>query len=140
MRYAALVLLLGAFAGRAEEACPWINAATAAGVLGGTVTSNNDGSTCLFTHSSSQLVVKVQTASLPYKLNCEPNPTSLKAIGNEAVACSNEGSNNVQKIEQVAGRVRDRVFLVKLLSNDIPRASLREKARSVAELVAGNLF
>jgi hypothetical protein len=142
MRYAIVLFLLGACICRAEEACPWINAATAAGVLGGEVTSHYDGSTCLFanTSSHSQLLIKVQTVSLPYKLNCEPNPTPLKAIGNEAVACSNEGSNNVQKIEQVAGRVRNSAFLIKLLSNDIPRAALREKARSMAEQVAGNLF
>jgi hypothetical protein len=140
MRYAGVLFLLSVCVLQAEEACPWINAATAAGLLDGEVTSHYDGSTCLFTHASSQLLIKVQTVGLPYRLNCQPNPTPLKAIGNEAVACGNTDSNNAQKMEQVAGRVRESVFLIKLLSNDIPRAALREKARSVAEQVAGNLF
>jgi hypothetical protein len=152
MRHIVLAILIAA-ACRAEDACPFLNAATAAGVLGGEVISHYDGSTCLFTHAAatvpgrdregavfaSQLLIKVQTVTLPYKLVCEPNPTSLKAIGNEAVICSMEGKNGSIS-EQIAGRVRDRAFFIRLTSNNIPRDALREKARSVAEQVAGILF
>lgn len=140
MRSALLALLLAACLCSAEETCPFLKDATAAGILGGEVVSHSDASSCLFTFKSSQLVIKVQTVTLPYKPNCRPNPTSIRGIGNEAVACSNAGSASVQKIEQVSGRVRNRAFLIELLSNDIPRDVLREKIRSVAEQVSGILF
>lgn len=140
MRFAALLLLLGAGVCRADEDCPFLNTATAAGVLGGEVTSHVEGPNCVFKHSSSQLSIKVETVTLPYKPNCQPSPTPITGIGNEAVACSNEASNNMPEIEQVAGRVRDRAFLITLQSKEIPRATLREKARSIAEQVAGVLF
>ena len=138
MRYLALVFLIAA-ACRAEDSCPFLNSATAAGVLGGEVTSHINGNICLFSHGSSQLRIEVQTVSLPYKLNCDPNPKLLKAIGNEAVACSMEDRNGSIS-EQIVGRVRDRAFSVRVTSNNIARAALREKARSVAEQVAGILF
>ena len=138
IRYAAMILLLPA-ACRAEESCPWLNAATAGGVLGGEVTSHIDGNICVFTHNSSQLRIEVQAVNLPYKASCEPNPTPLKAIGNEGLACSvDDKSGSIS--EQVVGRVRDRAFFIRLTSNNIARAALREKARSVAEQVAGILF
>jgi hypothetical protein len=60
----------------------------------------------------------------------------LKAIGNEALACSDDHA------ELVVGRVRDRAFLVRLGTNDhsTQPSALREKARRVAEQVAGILF
>jgi hypothetical protein len=133
MRCIALLLFIAA-AGRAENSCPFLNAATADGVLGGEVASHVSGDTCIFTRNSSELRIEVQTVRLPYKPNCSPSPTPLNAIGNEAVACEKPGS------DQVAGRVRDRAFYVRLTSNDLSRTALREKARSVAEQVAGILF
>jgi hypothetical protein len=127
-------LMFIAAACRAEDTCPLLNGATAAGVLGGEVTSHVSGDTCVFTHDSSELRIEVKTVSLPYKPECAPNPAPVKAIGNEAVACDGDRS------EQIAGRVRDRAFLVRLTSNQAARAALREKARSVAEQVAGILF
>jgi hypothetical protein len=138
MRYVALVVLMAA-ACRADDSCPFLNAATADGVLGGEVTSHVTGNLCVFAHASSQLRIEVQTVSLPHKSKCEPNPTSLKAIGNEAFACSIDGKNGTIS-EQITGRVRDRAFFILLTSNNIVRAALREKARSVAEQVAGILF
>ncbi len=46
----------------------------------------------------------------------------------------------MQKVEEVAGRVRDRIFVVTLSSDDCTRATLRERARAIAEQVAGNFF
>jgi hypothetical protein len=54
----------------------------------------------------------------------------MKAIGNEAVACSDGGA------EQVVGRVREHAFLVRL--SGTPGA--RVKVRGIAEQVAGILF
>ena len=133
MRFAALILLFAA-ASRGQQSCPWLNAATAAGVLGGDVKSQITEDSCLFAHGSSELRIEVKTVNLPYKPDCSPNPTALRAIGNEAVACEKPGS------DQVAGRVRDRAFFVRLTSNDFSRIALREKVHSVAEQVAGILF
>jgi hypothetical protein len=73
--------------------------------------------------------------------HCGALPVPLKAIGTEALACSLDGKAE-QHAEQVVGRVRDRVFLVRLSTNDasIGQAVLREKTRKTAEQVAGNLF
>lgn len=133
MRHILLVISIAATC-RAENACPFLNAATAAGVLGGEVTVNVRGDTCLFARGASELRIEVKTVNLPYKPNCAPSPVPLKAIGNEAVICESDGA------QQVAGRVRDRAFFVRLTSNDIASPALREKARSVAEQVAGILF
>lgn len=134
-----ILLVLIAAAGRAENSCPYLNAATASGALGGEVTTHVSGDTCLFTHDSSELRIEVRTINLPYKPNCRLSPASVKAIGNEAYACSVDAKGGIIA-EQVVGRVRDRAFVVRLASRSILRAALREKARSVAEQVAGTLF
>ena len=134
-----ILLVLIAAAGRAETSCPYLNAATASGVLGGPAAAQVSGDACLFTHGSSELRIEVQTIKLPYKPGCGLNPAPVKAIGNEAYACSGDAKDGTAA-EQVVGRVRDRALLVKLASRSIPRAALREKARSVAEQVAGALF
>lgn len=134
-----ILLVLIAAAGRAENSCPYLNLATASGVLAGPAASQVSGDTCLFTHDSSELRIEVQTMNLPYKPNCGLSSTSVKAIGNEAYACSIDAKGGIIA-EQVVGRVRDRAFLVRLASRSIPRPALREKARSVAEQVAGTLF
>jgi hypothetical protein len=76
-----------------------------------------------------------------YIEKCNSKPVALNAIGNEAMSCSIDAENG-QHAEQVAGRVRDRVFLIMVRTADASpgQSVLREKARGVAELVAGNLF
>lgn len=148
MRYAALVMILGASICCAEDACPWMNTATAAGILGGNVTfsfahaseSNDDGA-CRFVHNSARLSVDVKAQAAPYRLQCGAHSTPLKAIGNEAVACSVEEKIGMT-IEKVVGRVRDRVFVIGISITDhgTSRDTLREKARAAAEVVSGNLF
>ena len=146
-----LLLALPSFAG-AAEICPWLNAATAGGVLGGpvamTVTraKTADDATCDFVrHDGSltlELRIEVETMPSPakdfasYAARCHSAAVPLKAIGNEALACSDEGA------EQVVGRVRDRAFLVRIITNDrsSQQTALRDKARKVAEQVAGILF
>jgi hypothetical protein len=147
-----LLLALPSFAGEAAEICPWLNAATAGGVLGGpvamTVTraKTGDDATCDFVrHDGSLLLelrIEVETMRSPakdfasYAARCHSAAVPLKAIGNEALACSDEGA------EQVVGRVRDRAFLVRIITNDrsSQQTALRDKARKVAEQVAGILF
>ena len=148
-----LLLALPSFAGEAAEICPWLNAATAGGVLGGpvamTVTraKTGDDATCDFVrHDGSltlELHIEVETMRSPakdfasYAARCHSAAVPLKAIGNEALACSDG-----QLAEQVVGRVRDRAFMVRIGTTDpsAQQTALRDKARKVAEQVAGILF
>jgi hypothetical protein len=158
------VVIAGSFAStvrcRAQTQCPWLNAATAAGVLGGDVqatatapTSQGD-TTCDFKrnqHSTVfELTIAVHTMALPskdfaiYLARCSGTAVPLKAIGNEAVQCV-PNSNSLNGGEQIIGRVRDRVFVIDI-KGGVPRQSastqsgLSEEARNVAEQVAGALF
>jgi hypothetical protein len=144
---------------QAQESCPWLNPATAGGALDGSAelavthpNANHKGDvTCDFTRQQGsitrELRIEVQTitkAGNEYAVAIEPcktKPAALKAVGNEALTCSLEGEK--QRAEQVVGRMRDRVFVVRIKTNDTawaPPDLLREKTRHVAELVAGNLF
>ena len=141
----------------ASTRCPWLNAATAGGVLGGEVqvdltppTVQGD-LTCEFSRgqgsSAYKLHIAVHTMQDPskefkrYLSRCDGQRVPLKAIGNEAVQCVLKNSSTVSE-EQVIGRVRERVFILTLMryASASPNAGLSEDARNLAEQVAGNLF
>jgi hypothetical protein len=149
------IAVMGCFAaaGRAET-CPWLNAATAAGVLGSSVTAtvshenaNHEDAACSFGVKGSELKISVQTMDTPrseftaHAAECGPNASPLKAIGNEAVVCEPESSPGTRSA-RVVGRVRNRIFTILITTADSSTAMsvLREKARGVAEQVAGFLF
>ena len=143
----------------AQTQCPWLNAATAAGVLGGEVQASTTpltpqgDTTCDFKRTQQSvafaLKIAVHTMALPlkdfaaYLAQCAGTQVPLKAIGNEAFQCVL--SKNPDNGEQIIGRVRDRAFVI-----DIRRGSTRpststqnglsDEARNVAEQVAGALF
>jgi hypothetical protein len=141
----------------ADSLCPWINKATAFGVLGVSEespmasVSELSATVCNFTYRDGnitrELRITVEQAKDPeqafnaYKAHCGKDGNSLRAIGNEAVMCAtNKGQG-----EQVFSRVRDNVFTITLTTsagNDptMPRDVLIEKAGLVAEQVSGNLF
>jgi hypothetical protein len=137
----------------AQNKCPWLNQATAGGELGGEVTSTSidlskagDTGHCDFVRSegsiSRHLFIEVDKFDPgSYKRQCSAQTQPLKAIGNEAVACTFEGKSG-EIAEQVASRVRDQMFLVRFSTSDrtATAAPLREKARKIAEQVAGFLF
>ena len=142
----------------ADEICPYLNSATASGVLGGPVTlaltratNNKEDATCEYTRKDNALTYSMrievvtladkQTNFAVYLAQCGRNPTSLRGIGNEAVVCALPKKDG-QESEQVISRVRDRAFLVRISSTDpsAKHTSLRDQARNVAEQVAGNLF
>jgi hypothetical protein len=152
----ALLTVPGAHA--AIQPCPWLNAATAAGVLEGPVTvsvtyfdQDNTDAACEFTHKADHTVrtlrievdtMKDQARDFPrYLAKCGQAGKSIRAIGNEAVVCSVPGKNS-QVVEQIVSRVRDRAFIVDVLSNGstAERDANRDKARKIAEQVAGFLF
>jgi len=138
----AMALCLPAMA--AEDRCIWLNAATAGGALGGTVHATVSPTSCEFIRQSGghdfALRIEVTAISAPHA-QCGQPAEQLKAIGNEALACVYEGKEGWIG-EQVTGRVRDQAFLVRISTNDRTAApkTLREKARNIAEQVAGFLF
>jgi hypothetical protein len=143
---------------RAENICPWLNAATAFGALEGstgspaTRTSEITATTCTFTYREGNVlrelridVDKKDDAAQEFttlKGRCHSDMTPLRAIGNEAVMCVVKGKDHMRG-EEVLGRVRDNVFKVSVSvrgNKSKPEKAIEETARSVAEEVAGNLF
>jgi hypothetical protein len=165
------ILFLASFmaaATEAKESCPWMNEPTAAGFVGGDVTStvtfaikdktdpnysnvDKNDAICDFVHRQGSTVrtlrIEVETlAGTPgsfatYIARCGSLNTPVRAIGNEAVACDIEGKKNSIS-EQVVSRVRGRALTVRLTASagSVDRDLLRQKARNVAEQVAGFLF
>lgn len=84
--------------------------------------------------------IEVGPTNAPHA-QCASPAEQLSAIGNEARACAYQGKPG-WIAEQVVGRVRDQAFLVRISTKDQSAAPkvLREKARKVAEQVAGILF
>jgi hypothetical protein len=140
---------------RAQSICPWLNAATASGVLGGaaTIEVNNTG-VCLFRLQNGAgedvLHISVIEANSPespgkeiasHKISCTSPETQLKAVGNEAVLCASDSESS--RGEQVVGRVRNRIFTVAISTgraSEVTRDLLAEKAEEIAKQVAGALF
>lgn len=151
------LLLFSLLIARAEQPCPWLNAATAGGALGSPITAvrvtrakSGDDASCLFESRNgsavSELRVDTETMPPPAKgfaslgTTCLSKGVPLKGIGSSAIACSGRGGDGIA--EQIVGRVRDRAFLVRVSSTDPSEKPgvLRETARKVAELVAASLF
>lgn len=153
-----LILLAVPAALAVAQPCPWLNAATAAGVLEGPVSvsvtyfdQENTDAACEFTTKGNRSVrtlrIEVQTMKdlthdFPrYLAKCGQDAKPLRAIGNEAILCTMPRKAN-QVAEQVVSRVRERAFIVAVLSSD-PTAkpdAVRDKTRKIAEQVAGFLF
>jgi hypothetical protein len=146
-----VILLCGVLSiAHAENGCPWMNAATAAGLLGGDVSArfvsdNKQGGKCEFTRvSNSAAVLRIEIAVMEspktqfagYLAKCSAaDPKPLKAIGNEAFAC---GSDREQR---VIGRVRNQAFVVTLAPADTASPdTTREDVKKAADIIAGNLF
>lgn len=157
------ILLLGlAFMSavcHAQAKCPWINEATARGIVGGAVTatvkvSEHGFGICNFSRQQGAAIHELRISvdimtDIPkqfptYLAQCPPKSAPLRAIGNEAVMCSLQGKGD-QYAEIVVGRVRDQGFVVSVSSsvqNDpsMRQETRRERANLVAEQVAGILF
>jgi hypothetical protein len=140
----------------AEVQCPWLNATTAGGVLGGGVEMNVTALTpqgdaiCDFRRTSESLHIAVYTMTLPsndfsaYLAQCDGRTIPLKGIGNEAVQCISRGSTSKNE-ERIIGRVRDRVFVIALKTNLIKptvltNVDVSHEIRNIAEQVSGALF
>lgn len=141
----------------AEDHCPWLNDATASGILNSPAVvkvhrTAADGIACLFfSHvpaSPTFSIVVTGSGAMnresSFELGrCTSPLIHLKGIGNEAEACSIETGHAAEEI--VIGRVRDKRFVVSInmsAGGDQPfdQKVSRQKAESVAEQVAGALF
>jgi hypothetical protein len=144
----------------AANNCPWINEATASGLLGGNavgqVTGTGDDRTtvCEFTEQGAgfkhtlRIAVEVGAdAQLRLEIlarNCGIDAVPLKAIGNEALICSTTDPK-LGHGERVVGRVRNQLFTVLIyttLNNDpiLTREALKIRTNMAAEQISGNLF
>jgi hypothetical protein len=151
-------VLLVPLVSRAENNCPWLNEATASGILNSPVdlkvqTAEDDGGSCVFSaHGRSSIdslritvsdVKDTSKSLIFYQSQCTSPRAPLNAIGNEAELCSVDVDHS--RREQVVGRVRNKIFVVSINSgtnNDstASRKLLQEKVVGIAEQVAGFLF
>jgi hypothetical protein len=142
---------------KGQSKCPWMNEATAQGILGGPVIvraniTNREGD-CEFLRRKVSVVFHLQISvhvmgniakQFPaYLAQCGPKPTPLSTIGNQAVRCDNHRKG--QFAERVVGRVRDQAFTVSVgssVQNDpsMTQETRREKVTLAAEQVSGILF
>jgi hypothetical protein len=146
--------------GHAENHCAWMNEATASGLLGSdavgsfTEAVGEQPAVCTFVSQSAgvthTLRITVELAADAHaRLGavaqaCGADAASLKAIGNEAVACVVDDRKGGIG-ERVYGRVRDQVFTITIsstLKNDpnLTRDALKARIYTAAEQVSGNLF
>lgn len=155
-----LVMLCLAANCHAKNNCPWINEATASGLLGGdavnefTEASAGQPAVCTITQTATgvtrTLRITVEVVPEPHARwqsaiqACGKNASPLQAIGNEASMCLLDNRTS-GLAELVVGRVRDQLFTITLsttLKDDLilTKMSLKEKAYTASEQVAGNLF
>lgn len=154
------VLLLAQPAARAEKNCPWMNEATAAGLIGEDTSGMYHAepakpALCTFAERANKPMrtfqISIETALDGHNQYlaalwraCGSASTPLSAIGNEAAICTRERHGNV--VEALAvGRVRDQIFTVTLgtsVKDDtvLTPAMLKMKISIAAEQVSGNLF
>lgn len=154
----AILFVCGIAPAKAENNCPWLNEATASGLLGGQAVGSYQApagqpSVCAFTQQNGGV-----TRVLRIEVNTVPDaPTQLKAlektcstgaplqaIGNEAISCI-EDDRAGRPSAEVFGRVRDQVFSIRVTTsqkNDpsLTRNALQRLIGTAAEQVAGNLF
>lgn len=146
--------LLTPFRCHAED-CPWLNEATAQGLLGGPVALNlqhvsQTEESCTFSRMDDpQLTLIVEMSKLPDALQATPATTkgchelhAMVGVGNAATACTLPAAHGIVT-ELATGRVRDQIFTVRwtLKASRSTTAAQREaELERVAEAIAGNLF
>ena len=127
----------------AAESCPWINAGTAGGILGGAVETKVTQHRCEFERRGGdalcievEIMTNLRTQFTKYMSECKSKPVPLKAIGNETVTCS------ARHAGLAIGRVRDHAFIIRVTTNNrgATKETLESKAEEAARHVAGNLF
>ena len=144
----ALVLYMLAPAAHAQQACPWLTQGTAEKLMGGPVIADihaptADRGTCAFTHSTATNTVVLRIEAGNQVPAVCVGGDHLKGIGDEAVRCVTDRSEEHR--EAIQGHVRSTQFALTLtvrgnsLSHLQPDAQ-RSAAEQIAEEVAGSLF
>jgi hypothetical protein len=149
-----LLLALGAPASGAQGAqnCVWLNAGTAARILGTDVTStvhadSNWSGSCRFV-GAAEVAASIQiVVSKKESHACGAGAKVLTGIGNEAVLCSGRDASG-RRTQTISARVRDTWFLVVLnastgsskTAHALYDASDASSIEFLAEQVAGNLY
>jgi hypothetical protein len=143
---------------QAHARCPWLNVATASGVLDGPATLTlqqpaADETVCVFRYQNRNTVYSLQIEVWAHQdigkgltvqeSDCTAPAIPLRAMGNEAILCTDDRKS--VRGDAVIGRVRDSIFRVSLSTsarNDpaMPRDVLEQKTRETAEMIAGSLF
>jgi hypothetical protein len=155
-----LCLLALSVPSRAANDCPWLNEATAGGLLGGdavgAITKATAGQTavCLFTSDvrgtrrtlriTVDIVADAHARVAAAAKSCGADATPLRAIGNEAFACPADDRKGVAG-ERAMGRVRNQFFTIAIATSlkadpVLTRDVLIARIHTAAEQVAGNLF
>jgi hypothetical protein len=145
---------------KASNNCPWMNEATASGLLGGdavgafTDAAAGQPAVCTFTYDDQgakrtlRITVEVTPDAharvMAAAQSCGSAASPMKAIGNEAMSCAADDRKGGAG-ERMMGRVRDQAFTVTIastLKNDpeLTRDALKAKIYTAAEQVSGNLF
>ncbi|UWZ82795.1 hypothetical protein [Occallatibacter riparius] len=157
---ALLAIILGfSTMARAANNCPWLNEATASGILGGDATGLYEPAeagkpaTCTFAQTESgitrQLVIAVEIVAKPHDRlvelmhNCGPMSQPVPSIGNEALRCA--AADGKAHGERVIGRVRDQIFTISITTTAerdsvLAPHELAMRSLTAAEEVSGNLF
>jgi len=145
----------------AQTKCPWLNEATAGGILGSPVTvtvtvkpGDQVSGVCKFTRKRDQATQELRISvdlmtdipkQFPTHLaQCPPKSPPLPATGNEAVTCGIH-TKEYHYAEIVVGRVRNQAFVVSISSTvqddpSMTQKERRDRANQIAEQVAGILF
>jgi hypothetical protein len=162
LRVALLGALLAAVppATHAANNCPWINEATASGLLGadavGSFTDATAAQPAVCTFIQEELgttrtlrITVMDTPEFRALLDsetkaCATPASPLIALGNEAIACSGDDRKKLYA-ERVVGRVRNQVFTITLSTTRkddsiLTRSELKLRILVAAEQVSGNLF
>ena len=146
--------------GHAKNNCPWMNEATATGLLGGeavgefTAAANGQPAVCVFSEKDAAAARTLRISVMAEadgaaglkaaEQTCGTEAAPIQAIGNEAMICSADDRKG-PLAERVVGRVRDQVFTITMgssIKGDLlfTRAVLKTKIYTAAEQVSGNLF
>ncbi len=144
----------------AANNCPWLNEATASGLLGGDATGEftdaaaEQPAACTFTQKNAAgvrvLTIVVQIVNDAHSRverlahDCGMAAAPMAAIGNEALVCPVDDRRGATS-QRVIGRVRNQVFMISLsttLRGDpvLSRDELRARIGTAAEQISANLF
>ena len=144
----------------AANACPWMNAATASGLLGADAMGNYAAATaaepanCVFVESGPGVTRTLTITAEPSTYGvgrihellreCHGEPSALPAIGNQAEECEVLQPHRLRG-KLAVGRVRSQMFSIAIkttMKNDpvLTPEELENRIATAAEQVAGNLF